>query len=633
METGPEITNRRRVLVMEDDVSMAQLIRHYLGTRNFHVVVAPDAQTGLTLFAAEPFDMVLLDYRLPDRDGLEVLEDLKRITPHPPVIIMSGLGLERIAAEALKLGALDYVSKGAEGDFLENLMIALQEGLRKKAEWDQLRDLAEERERWMSDLQQRVRELGCLYGIEKLLAGSEEPSTWLLASVANLVAGACSSRGRCGVRIRAGELQVTSKDWKDTPWKRAFPLRVRGRDLGEMEAGWVELRPGADTDTLFTENEEDLLQSVADRFAVYLDRWHSARDLAATQDELRKLYRAVEQGATAVMITDAEGRIEYVNPAFTTMTGYTREEVLGQTPRILKSGRKKLEEYAELWRIIKSGKEWRGEFHNRRKDGTLYWDYSIITPITDACGDVTHFVAVKQDITADKNAERWREGVLRISAQVAGCDTEDAICRTVVEGIREWMDVDRCGLFLARPNDLAFRGTYGTDMEGRTVDEHDRVWDIRRHRDVEDLFAVGTYKSGFPLGNPEPTPEEEGLTATLIALRHRGEVFGVISVDNRIRRQNVSEPQIVHVALLAEVIGNALQAARTREALRRLLEQQQRALAEIELFNRSMIGRENRIIELKEEVNRLLQEMGRPPRYEPVWLTGEAPESPEGQAP
>ncbi len=618
METGSRMSGRVRLLVMEDDVSMAHLIRNYLATRGCHVVIAENAQTGLRLFAAEPFDLILLDYRLPDADGLEVLTELKKITPFPPAIMISGLGLDHVAAEAMKLGAMDYVAKTGDGDFLDNLMLAIEESLRKKKEWDQLRVANDERARWMNELQQRVRELGCLYGVEKLLAGDEEPSAWLLQTVANLVAGACRSGGRCVVRIHAGAIEAACDGWRETSWKETYPLRCHGRDVGTLEAGWVDLPPAAERE-LFPDHEQDLIRTVADRLAVYLDRWQSVRDLAHTQEELRKLHSAVEQSATAVMITDAEGRIEYVNPAFTTMTGYSREDALGKTPRILKSGSKNKEQYAEMWRILKSGKEWRGEFRNRRKDGTLYWDYSIITPMINAVGEVTHFVAVKQDITADKDAERWREGVLRISAQVAGCDSEDAICRIVVEGVREWMDVDRCGLFLAQPNELTFRGTYGTDMNGRTADEHDRVWDIRRDREVEDLFAAGTYKSGFPLGNPEPDPEEEGLYSTLIVLRHRGEIFGVISVDNRLRRRNVSEGQIIHIALLAEVIGNALQAARTREALRRLLEQQQRALAEIELFNRSMLGRENRIIELKEEVNTLLEELGRPPRYEPVW--------------
>lgn len=178
-------------------------------------------------------------------------------------------------------------------------------------------------------------------------------------------------------------------------------------------------------------------------------------------------------------------------------------------------------------------------------------------------------------------------------------------------------------MFLVQPDGVMFHGTYGTDLQGRTTDEHDRIWDIRREPHVEDLFATGTYKTGFPLGNPPPTEEERGLYASLVVLRQRGEVFGVIYVDNRIRRSNVSESQTVHIALLAEVIGNALQAARAREDLRRLLEERQQAMEEIERFNRAMLGRENRIIELKEEVNALLKEMGRSIRYEPVWRTVE----------
>ena len=186
-------------------------------------------------------------------------------------------------------------------------------------------------------------------------------------------------------------------------------------------------------------------------------------------EELRKLSRAVEQSASAILITDAKGEIEYVNPQFTEMTGYAPAEVLGQNPRFLKSGEMPPEEYQELWETITAGREWRGEFHNQRKNGELYWDYSTISPILDAQGVVTHFVAVKEDITDRKEAEALQAGVLNISAEIAGCQTEDEICRVVVEGIRSRMGVDRCGLFLGNPNHPPFRGTYGTDMDGTTV--------------------------------------------------------------------------------------------------------------------------------------------------------------------
>jgi PAS domain S-box-containing protein len=120
------------------------------------------------------------------------------------------------------------------------------------------------------------------------------------------------------------------------------------------------------------------------------------------ENQLRKLSRAVEQSPTSIVITDLNSNIEYVNPKFTETTGYTFDEVKGQNPRILSSGQKTSEDYSEMWNAILSGKEWRGEFYNKKKNGELYWEAAYISPITDAKNNITHFVALKEDITEKK---------------------------------------------------------------------------------------------------------------------------------------------------------------------------------------------------------------------------------------
>lgn len=136
----------------------------------------------------------------------------------------------------------------------------------------------------------------------------------------------------------------------------------------------------------------------------------SAIDLAETkrklaEAELHKLSQAVEQSPNTVIITDLKGNIEYVNPRFTQLTGYTLNEVVGHNPRILKSGETPTEEYKLLWDTITSGSEWRGEFHNKKKNGEFYWEYASISPIRNAEGVITHFLAVKEDITGRKDFE------------------------------------------------------------------------------------------------------------------------------------------------------------------------------------------------------------------------------------
>ncbi|MFQ5651065.1 MAG: response regulator [bacterium] len=124
-----------------------------------------------------------------------------------------------------------------------------------------------------------------------------------------------------------------------------------------------------------------------------------------TEEALRKFSHAVEQSPATIMITDARGNIEYVNPKFTEVTGYTREEVLGKNPRILQSGETSPAEYQRLWLTITAGKEWRGEFQNKKKNGELYWEFFSISPIKNEQGVITHFVAVKEDTTERKQLQ------------------------------------------------------------------------------------------------------------------------------------------------------------------------------------------------------------------------------------
>jgi PAS domain S-box-containing protein len=124
------------------------------------------------------------------------------------------------------------------------------------------------------------------------------------------------------------------------------------------------------------------------------------------EEARRVLLRAVEQSPASIIITDPKGAITYVNPRFTQVTGYTAPEVLGKNPRLLKSNVHPAEFYADIWRTIAAGGEWHGEFCNRKKDGTLYWELASISPIHDDAGRLTHYVSVKEDVTERKQTER-----------------------------------------------------------------------------------------------------------------------------------------------------------------------------------------------------------------------------------
>ncbi len=134
---------------------------------------------------------------------------------------------------------------------------------------------------------------------------------------------------------------------------------------------------------------------------------------ARQEGRLRQLLQAVEQSPASIVITDTAGTIQYVNPGFEQVTGYSAAEAVGRNPRILKSGEMSESVYRDLWETITAGRKWQGELLNRAKDGRLFWEMASISPVRDAEGRITNFVAVKEDVTERKKAE----SALKLDAQ------------------------------------------------------------------------------------------------------------------------------------------------------------------------------------------------------------------------
>lgn len=155
---------------------------------------------------------------------------------------------------------------------------------------------------------------------------------------------------------------------------------------------------GKEDEGPFLKEESSLINSIAEHLGDIIER-------KQMEEELLKLSSAVKQSRGVVVITDINGNIEYVNPNLTELTGYTSREIIGRNPRILKSGETSRREYKRLWDAITSGKDWRGEFHNKKKDGSLCWEDASISPAKDSEGTIINFVKVAKDITQRKKAE------------------------------------------------------------------------------------------------------------------------------------------------------------------------------------------------------------------------------------
>lgn len=165
-------------------------------------------------------------------------------------------------------------------------------------------------------------------------------------------------------------------------------------------------------------------------FTGYIGTCTDITENKRVEETLRNLSQAVEQNPASIVITDINGKIEYVNPKFCDLTGYTREEAIGANPRILKSESSTPELYKDMWDTILSGKEWKGEFHNKKKNGDLYWELASISAVKNPNGDIVNFLAIKEDITErkqviealGKSEKRYREVVQNVKEVIFQTD-------------------------------------------------------------------------------------------------------------------------------------------------------------------------------------------------------------------
>jgi PAS domain S-box-containing protein len=285
------------------------------------------------------------------------------------------------------------------------------------------------------------------------------------------------------------------------------------------------------------------------------------------EEEIRKLSSAVEQAGDAVFITDREGRIEYVNPAFEALTGYSRAEAAGATPRILKSGAHDREFYARLWSTVLSGQVFRGVVVNRRKDGSRYYEEKVIAPLKDAAGNVTHFVSTGRDITdritAEQEIRRLNEEledrVRRRTAQLEEANRElESFSYSVSHDLRAPLR------HLTGFAELLAKSAPTLDDKGRRYLKNISEAASRMGRLVDDLLGFSR------MGRREMQSARVDMNALVADVRRElaGECEGrriewVIGGLPPAR----GDPSMLHL-VLANLVGNAIKYTRTRTTAR-----------------------------------------------------------------
>jgi PAS domain S-box-containing protein len=202
-------------------------------------------------------------------------------------------------------------------------------------------------------------------------------------------------------------------------------------------------------------------------------------DRAQVESELRKLSRVTVQTADAVLITDRDGHIEFVNPAFEQLTGYTSNEAIGQTPRILKSGRQSQPYYENMWQIILAGQVFRGVTINCKQNGDLFYEEKVITPLKDERGHITHFVSTGRDITERKRVEAELE---RYTRQLSALDemaravtttlSLEVVLTRVIDETLALLDADGTSVLLLENKELVFvavSGAGAASLRGKRI--------------------------------------------------------------------------------------------------------------------------------------------------------------------
>ncbi|NDP40189.1 MAG: EAL domain-containing protein [Rhodoferax sp.] len=258
------------------------------------------------------------------------------------------------------------------------------------------------------------------------------------------------------------------------------------------------------------------------------------------EESLITLSAAVEQSPVSIVISDPQGLIEYVNPMFEQVSGYQRAEVMGQNPRIWSSHEKSVDDYREMWATLLAGETWHGEFHNHRKDGTLFWEQAVIAPIFDDHGKPIHYLAIKEDVTERKLAQES----LRIAA--IAFESEEGMFITDAAGV------------ILRVNQAFFRITGFTAMEavGKTPGllssgRHDAafyaaMWAALEHSGAWQGEVWNRRKNGeiFP----------EWLTIAAVKDEH-DVVTHYVSTITDISRHKAAEAEIQHLAFYDSLTG------------------------------------------------------------------------------
>jgi len=384
------MTDNINILYLEDDIPLANLVKRKLQRQGYTISLSPDGLDCLTQAMQRDFDVLIVDYNTPHLNGLEVLQALQEKEQLPLSIMVSGNQDLAIVVEAMKLGCSDYVIKEID-NYIDLLLVGIEKVLEKKRLMTEKEQVQKELIKSNKNLQraQKIARVGSweYYPKSNKLIWSEQEYYNFNCPLDEPLSNESYSRyihPDDKIRVQtANKACLKNKQALDIN----FRLLLENGEIRHLQTQ--------------TELDVDSLGEIQRIFGVTKD----ISEDVYMDSKLKQAATVINNTAEAILISDENNSIISVNPAYSLITGYTEDEVIGKNPNIIQSGRHDIIFYEQLWEELLSTGRWQGEVWNRHKEGGIFPVWQSITAIKDISGKVVQFVSIFNDISARKASE------------------------------------------------------------------------------------------------------------------------------------------------------------------------------------------------------------------------------------
>ncbi len=402
----------KKILIIDDDLSTCRILELVLGKKGYEVQSVNNGNAAILLIRVQTFDIAFMDVHLPDRKGIELLSHFKKVCPQTAVIMITGDASGETAIQALNEGADAYITKPMNIDYVHHI-------LEQTIEKQKLReDNSLLNRKLQQELGEKIRAEATLTNnlnfIQKLI--DTFPSPIFYKDAEGCYRGCNTAFEKYAGKSREEIIGRTDQDVAPRHLKNQYLsatdiMNQNGNEL-EHEASMQFADGSIHHMILKRAFYSDSGGKAAGQFCIMVDI--TGRKNA--EKERLRLSTAIEQASESIVITDKNSIMQYVNPAVERVTGYSREELIGKNPSILKSGQHPESFYEEMWKTLSEGKVWTGHLVNKRKDGSLYEEDASITPMKDSSGHISNYVAVKRDVTDEVRQRRQLQVAQKMEA-------------------------------------------------------------------------------------------------------------------------------------------------------------------------------------------------------------------------